>query len=550
MRLNYTFLGQIFTYLKFVKFNLIFFKKKIYTNNNVVLIEFNSFKSYHVGASLLGKVLSEKFNANIEAYLEDSFFRYIDKNSTFLKNFLFYVFSKLKIKNFNIYYSFGVNKIFYVPKNNINKKKAYRIAKKFFKKFNSKNDLVNFKLDGVLYGDLIYDSYLKYYKVPTLNLSDKNIFYFFYKSIEYFFFWKDYFKNQNVCGVIAPQSTYISALPLRIAATQNKISLVANPERLYNLNKKRLYSHKEFIDFNRIAKTRDVVKLKKEGTKEAKRRLKLRFSGMVGIDISYLSSSPYERKIGKTVLKKSNKIKVLIAPHSFYDSPHSLGNHLFSDYYDWLEFVFKISKSTNYEWYVKCHPKFHNDYDPTISIVQLLCKKYKHIKYIDNNISHHQLILEEINYVFTCNGTIGLEYPYFDIPVINASKNNPHYFYNFNYNPKSKKELKNIILNLNKMNKKINKNKILEFYFIKNIYFSNDWLFDDFQSLIKYCGDYRKILTSNNAYKYFLNNNSLHSFTYKIKNLKKFINSGDYIFNYSHKDISLEENILRQKNLY
>ena len=100
------------------------------------------------------------------------------------------------------------------------------------------------------------------------------------------------------------------------------------------------------------------------------------------------------------------------------------------------------------------------------------------------------------------------------------------------------------------MNKKINKNKILEFYFIKNIYFSNDWLFDDFQSLIKYCGDYRKILTSNNAYKYFLNNNSLHSFTHKIKNLKKFINSGDYIFNYSHKDISLEENILRQKNLY
>jgi hypothetical protein len=95
MRLNYTFLDQIFTYLKFVKFNLIFFKKKIYTNNNVVLIEFNSFKSYHVGASLLGKVLSEKFNANIEAYLEDSFFRYIDKNSTFLKNFLLHQSKKI-----------------------------------------------------------------------------------------------------------------------------------------------------------------------------------------------------------------------------------------------------------------------------------------------------------------------------------------------------------------------------------------------------------------------------------------------------------------------
>ena len=52
------------------------------------------------------------------------------------------------------------------------------------------------------------------------------------------------YKNYNIKGVVAPQSTYMAALPLRIAANLNITSLVSDPERLYSLKKDRINSHK------------------------------------------------------------------------------------------------------------------------------------------------------------------------------------------------------------------------------------------------------------------------------------------------------------------
>ena len=62
-----------------------------------------------------------------------------------------------------------------------------------------------------------------------------------------------------------------------------------------------------------------------------------------------------KNKISKINSKK--KIKVLIALHNFYDSPHVFGNMLFPDFYEWLRHIVKLSKLTDYEWLVKPHPE-------------------------------------------------------------------------------------------------------------------------------------------------------------------------------------------------
>ena len=57
------------------------------------------------------------------------------------------------------------------------------------------------------------------------------------------------------------------------------------------------------------------------------------------------------------MIKKNNKIKILISPHDFYDAPHCWGDHvLFSDYYEWLKYIYDLSIKTNYDWYIKTHP--------------------------------------------------------------------------------------------------------------------------------------------------------------------------------------------------
>ena len=152
-------------------------------------------------------------------------------------------------------------------------------------------------------------------------------------------------------------------------------------------------------------------------------------------DLSYLSKTAYGKLINRRILKKNDKFKVLIAPHSFSDAPHQLGKHLFPDYYEWLNFVI-LNASSKYDWYIKCHPNFVDYFDNTLSVVKKMIKQNKIIKYLRPNISHRQLIKEGIKAVITCHGTIGSEYPYFNLTVVNASNSNPHANYKFNLSPK------------------------------------------------------------------------------------------------------------------
>ena len=76
-------------------------------------------------------------------------------------------------------------------------------------------------------------------------------------------------------------------------------------------------------------------------------------------------------------------------------------------------------------------------------------KKYKNINYLDPNTSHIDIIKNGTNYVLNF-GSVAFEYPYFNIPVITATKNIPTSVYNFNLITKNKSHLKKILLNLKK----------------------------------------------------------------------------------------------------
>ena len=59
---------------------------------------------------------------------------------------------------------------------------------------------------------------------------------------------------------------------------------------------------------------------------------------------------------------------------------------------------------------------------------------YKFVDNSDKQIFYMQEGENEgINAGLTVHGTVGSEYPYFNVPIVNASKNNPHMMYDFNY---------------------------------------------------------------------------------------------------------------------
>ena len=60
----------------------------------------------------------------------------------------------------------------------------------------------------------------------------------------------------------------------------------------------------------------------------------------------YSNKSAYTNVYKQKLIKKSEKIKILIATHCFFDSPHSYGKNIFPDF-EFTSFVDGIRETYN-----------------------------------------------------------------------------------------------------------------------------------------------------------------------------------------------------------
>ena len=499
-------------------FRKIFIKDylKFNINNNKILLEINSMHSSSIAYSYVCNYLSRKYDANIHAYKISSNFYPLDKLTFFLRR----IFS---IGFFSIYKSFGVNYFFFINLNSLQKIESINLFKKINKNIKDKYDFENIKIDGVLLGDLIYDSFLKDQKKPTIEIGSKELENYLQRSIKIYIFWRDYLRHNKIKSLIVSHTVYLNAIPVRIAI-KNKIEVFqVTAHSIYRLNKGELFAYKDFNRYRKIFQSFENSK-KKQFIERAKKRLNLRFYGHVGVDMPYSTKSAYERKYPFRVIKKSNRIKILVATHCFFDSPHSYGNNLFPDFYEWLNFLGNISLQTNYDWYIKTHPDYH---PLTLEVIRKFIKNFNKFNLLPSNISHHQIINEGIDFGLTIYGTIAVEYAALGICVINCSNNNPHHAYKFNKNPKNIMEYKNLLMNLDNNKFKISANEPYEYYYMHNLHFKKSWLFFNYKKFEKEMGSYMNQFTYK-VYKYYLENFRLKEHKKINYELGKFINSKEY----------------------
>jgi hypothetical protein len=478
-------------YLNFLNFNFWIYKFKnlfneikiiddLNTKNIIIMDHFNVIKAF-LFRSFLIFCLKKKHNARILVF-----------NYKF--NFLFK----------KLYHFIGVNFFF---KHNISFLKKNDLKKKSIKIFNSlksNNDLLKLKIDNIHIGIDIYESYLRNFNLPTVDIKDYKLLKLIYR---YFFLkdqWDFLLNKFNLKAVIISHRNYLDFNLLCKICYQRNIpvyTVTGDGTRYTRFYKDDLAFTKNYsLIFNKLSK---IEKIK--AILFSKKRLKLRFEGKVGIDMSYSTKSAFIKYNSKKIIvKKKKKISVLICTHCFYDNPHAYKGMLFYDFYDWIKYLGVLSYKTNYDWYIKVHP----DYLPgTLEIIKVLSKNFKNIKILDPNISFHELAYF-IDYALTCYGSVGHELPLLNINVINADIYNPHCSFNFNFTPKSKKQYAKLILNLDKRPSKLKyKEDIYKFYYIHNYYFSNFKLFfnskknyDKFNSIKNdknYLFFYKKFMRSN-----------------------------------------------------
>jgi hypothetical protein len=518
------FLKNFFYYYKFIDHNknyFKFYKKKL--NKSLILCELHSHCSSHIPLSYFLNFFSNKLNSNILGYS-------IFSTNFFFKKIAWYVYKNLNFSFFGIFRSLGASSFFFSNPNSLQKRRAFKIFLKIKKKLLSKSDLEKLKINNILIGDLIYDDYLRLTKKPTINLKDKEFYDFLKYSIELYFFWEDYFSLNKVKALFVSHCVYLNAIPLRIAIKKKIPSYQVTYQSVYKLDNKNIFAYKEFLTYKNVFKTL-TKKNKIKAIFLGKQLLKTKTSGKLFLDSSVSTKSGYHKSFTKyKILKNTNRIKVLILTHCFFDSPHSYGRNLFPDFYEWLNFIGKLSKKTNYDWYIKLHPDYING---TKKIILDFLFKYNNITLIPENISHHQIISEGINFILTVYGTAGSEYPFYRIPVINASLNNPHIMYKFNFHPRTINEYKKLLLNLENIYLNYNKDEIYQYYYMKNIYYWDNWLGLDYRNLVKKLGGYHQQFTPS-MYELWLHIFAIKKHQKIFKTVKNFIYSKDYILSKKH----------------
>jgi len=488
----------------------------------LVLFEFNNMHSSHIAYSYLANVLAKKTQATIWAFS-------MGDQPSLVKRMLYRWRRKGEFTDYDVYRSFGVEKFISISINSSQKKKAQKVFDVIHSGLHSKQDLEVLKINGVAVGNLFYDSYLKEFKKPTIDLALPEFKNYLLNSIELFIFWEDFFNNNQVQAINVSHCVYNLAIPLRLAVSRDIPVFQASATHIYRLSKRNLFAYNDFHYFpERFAALPEAVK--QVGLLEAEHRIKRRLGGEVGVDMTYSKKSAFGTSRHTRLLQESAQTKILIATHCFFDSPHSYGDNIFPDFYEWLDFLGLISEETNYDWYIKTHP----DYLPgTMDIVESFIVKYPKFTLLPSDASHHQIIEEGIDFVLTVYGTIGFEYAALGIPVINASQNNPHTAYDFNLHAKNAADYRRMLMGLEQLDFKIDRQQVYEYYFMRHIYSTQNLFFCDYEKVVTDLGGYSEQFTPA-AYDKWLNEWDLEKHSSINSALSCFIQSGDFRMDYSH----------------
>ncbi|HTL29312.1 MAG TPA: hypothetical protein VL282_08825, partial [Tepidisphaeraceae bacterium] len=489
----------------------------------VVLFEITQFRSAHIAYSYLANVLEQEHDARLIGYVPEFLAGRRQELSHAVRRFV-------GTDPINVFRSFGASEILVLSATDAIKERAQALHAEVMPALRSNRDVELLTVDGILIGDLIYDSYLMRLRRPTIDLHSREFQGFLLQSLELFVAWQLYFETHDVRAVSVSHCVYNVALPLRIAVSRDIPAYQATVTHLYRLTERNLFAYNDFFYFPErfAALPREV---QDAGLAEAERRIARRFSGEVGVDMSYSTKSAFGKSTHARLLRPSSRKKLLVATHCFFDSPHSYGNNTFPDFFEWLYFLGEISKETDYDWYIKTHPDF---LPGTKEIIDTFVAKYPKFTLLPSDASHHQIVAEGIDVALTVYGTIAFEYAALGVPVINASPNNPHIAYDFNLHARTIEEYRSLLLDLGRVSRlKIDRRKVDEYYFMRHIFNTDNIFFEHYDRMIHKLGGYYGQFEPG-VYDAWLAEWTPHRHRAIVESLTSFVRSGDFRLDVRH----------------
>lgn len=344
-------------------------------------------------------------------------------------------------------------------------------------------NVMQIAVDGVLIGDQIYDSYLRFYAEPTVRIDDPRLRSLVVQALRIFYATREYLARTKVSAFITDDFSYInSGIITRLmflAEVPTYIVCFGDPFWLLKLDMNPSGAGHQYpppVGFPYYAYRQLFAELPEEEKTSAmtrarcliEERLAGKFCPHVRMhDTTYALSS-------ERVLQDGPEPRILIMMHDFVDSPHGYRYMHFPDFYEWITFLLDRAEKTPFRWYVKPHPCMADPSRSALSlandrVVAELQERYPTINFLPPGTSNLQILNDGVKAMFTVHGTSGHEYAYRGVPVVNCG-DNPHIAYDFNINPKNLEEYEACIFGADRLQVKVEQRDIEEFIYMHYLY--------------------------------------------------------------------------------
>lgn len=295
--------------------------------------------------------------------------------------------------------------------------------------FKSPEDVLSYEIDGIRFGDLIYDSYLSCGYATMRKVFSFDLFKILYKFNYAKRLASFMLKNYDVEVLLASHMCNCFGGTIARYFAKNNIEIW---ERWVTLKK-----HKTIDSVYDSAAKPDsryvnyMLQNKSIFIPLAEKHLNDRLASK---NTDYGAQLPYrkDKRVFNSKLEFCNvyhldvdKKNIFVMMHAFNDYPNAFGFSIYRDYFQWFIALLEIAQTNDsVNWIFKEHPgaKYYPTKD--VNLKTIFAKvTAENIRFIDAEANFNTSSLRYIaDVICTCIGTAGLEYSAFGIPCVLGGK--------------------------------------------------------------------------------------------------------------------------------
>jgi hypothetical protein len=516
-RLSLVRLGNLFISNQHAQFLRVQAVRRVFENpepTGIILIEFNQVHLNQIAQYYASNSLKQFFASEIYSYRMDKLNWWTPVTAR-ARHFL------------SLAYAFGSKKLILID--GALPKAMQEKAERTLGSIRDNRQLETLVVEGVSIGDLIYDRYLSSNRELTVDINSHAFKASFRESIAYFYRWLNILTRGDVKAICISHCVYHYAIPARIAISLGIPVFEITAGHIFRLDKDNLHAvvgHQTLKQVAEMGTTYYPELVVSVGTQEIETYLKPDPSR--NPNLNSLHSS--QISIDLPWKLNPNKKTVLIATHLFYDAPHRYGIGLFSDFYEWLVHLGRLSNQTDYNWLIKGHPDLPTSRN---SIIEELQVEFPKLQLVPNYTSHATIVKAGVDFVLTVHGSVGFEFPLLGIPVIGSNPQAPYADFEFAITPKNVEEYDALILNLEKISKIVSSSDLISFFYARATTHFDGWLLTNYSQFLKDVGGMNNSM-NNSVLKYFAQQPEVLSVAEIDQGIERFLKDGDSFLKRKH----------------